>query len=60
MLASSSGFFLYFEGSDSAVGIMIDGVRLYDWPLDLDEVDPAGRPPQSFKYLAAVSPLLFG
>ena len=48
------GFFSYFDGNDSAVGIVIDRVRVYDAPCSLDAIDPGGRPPQSFKYLAAV------
>lgn len=45
-------FFEYFSGTDTAVAILISAVTEYDQPLPLAHVDPTGRPPQSFKYLA--------
>ena len=45
----------YFDGTEDAVGIVIDTVTIYDEPLPLDDIDPGGRPPQSYKYLAALT-----
>jgi predicted transcriptional regulator len=47
-------FFDYFAGTDQAVGILVDTVTVYPEPKALGDVDPGGRPPQSFKYLDAV------
>ena len=44
-------FFEYFDGSDKAVGIVIESVTEYDRPQPLAEFDPGSRPPQSFRYL---------
>jgi predicted transcriptional regulator len=49
----ADGFHDYFAASDEGVGIVIEDVTIYDTPVPLQQVDPGGRAPQSYKYLPA-------
>jgi predicted transcriptional regulator len=46
-------YFDYFDGSEHAYGIEIEKVTTLVSPLELDDVLPGLRPPQSFQYLSA-------
>ena len=48
-----AGFDDYYSNSELGVGIEIGRHVRYRKDLPLNEVDPGGRPPQSFKYLRA-------
>jgi predicted transcriptional regulator len=48
-----TAYFDYFDGAERAYGIEIDVVSVLTTPLELDQLLPGLRAPQSFRYLAA-------
>jgi predicted transcriptional regulator len=48
-----ASFFEYFDGTDDAVGIVIESVTQYKTPRRLEDVEPGAKPPQSFMYIPA-------
>jgi len=48
-------FFSYYDGTESAVAIVVGEAVRFDEPVALDQIEPKPSVPQSFAYLTAES-----
>lgn len=48
---SKAGYSAYYDGAETAVGILVGDVEPLEEPLKLDMLGPGLRAPQSFQYL---------